>query len=173
MNKENYNFIQNKLLNILGLSIVDGFIYDEDKCGYLEYKGGPIKINTDGVFHKNYSVFNPVFDQAQAEYLFSILSSKEAEDNGLYINSLGGTNIAIPEGDKTLIKFKLNVNSNMGSFESDSYFNICLTYIEAIISLSSSYEYDKALQENLIPCLKSIDYTVEEMIERISNKRKG
>lgn len=173
MNIEFQNLVIDKLLNIMGLSIIQDYIYDEDKCGFLIYDEGRIKVNRNGIFHNNDKEFSPLFDIKQMEYFFTAYTAKEAEDNGLYIQSTGVNsmfNTAIVTSKKcSPLKYQLHIDTNEGSIDTNYYYNLCLCYIEAIFRLANIFNWDM----NLANWLRATDYSDEDMLIKLESSGKG
>lgn len=161
--------IENSILNIIGLSIKNNYIYDDDNFDFLLYGNGMLKIANTGIFHRNDSVFDPIFSLKQIQYLFTVYTKKEEQDNGLYIQSLG-LNTQIHQLDENLkaSKYSLHVDTNKGTIDTSFYFNIPLAYIEAIYRISNIFDNDPTIKVKL----KMTDFTEEQMIERLSKKGK-
>lgn len=161
--------IENTLLNIIGLSIKNNYIYDDDNFDFLLFGNGMIKTANQGIFHKNDCVFDPIFSLKQIQYLFTVYTKKEEQDNGLYVQSLG-LNSEMHQLDENLkaSKYSLHVDTNKGSIDTNYYFNIPLAYIEAIYRISNIFDNDPIVKVKL----KMTDFTEEQMIERLSKKGK-
>ena len=161
------NDIQYGLLNIIGLSVKNNYIYDDDNFDFLIYENGMLKVIHQGIFHKNDYLFDPINSFKQIQYLFTVFSKKEELDNGLYIQSLGTNTIQtdLCDGMKGT-KYSLHVDTNEGSIDTNYYYNLSLIYIEAIYRLSHVFENDPTIAVKL----KMVDFTTEQMIERINKK---
>lgn len=168
--------IINKLLNIIGLSVMNNTIYDEDTYSYLDYNGGKLKLTNDGFFHIRDFVFDPIHDVEQVKYLFTVFTCKEEKDNGLYIQSLGINNIVNANNTVTLedgytvtpIKYRLHVDTNEGSMDSLAYYNMSLCYIDIIFRLSGIMDMFQDFKEYI----KSIDDTGEQVAYRMAARRR-
>lgn len=173
MTNEFCNMIIDKLLNVLGLSVIQDYIYDEDKCGFLTYNEGRMKVNRMGIFHTCDTEFNPIFDVKQIQYLFAVYTSKEAEDNGLYVQSMGINNkfstSTVTSIGSAPIKYSVHIDTNEGAIDTRYYYNMSLAYIEAIFRLSNIFDWDFNLQE----WLKNTDYTDADMLAKLENSKKG
>lgn len=172
MTNEFCNLIIDKLLNVIGLSIVSDYLYDEDKGGFVIYNEGRIKINKNGIFHNSDSEFNPLFDIKQMQYLFTAYIVKEEEDNGLYVQSTG-INSKFNTNIQTVgfcpAKYSIHIDTSEGAIDTGYYYNIALSYIEAIFRIANIFEWDINLKE----WLRVTDYTDADMISRLENSKKG
>lgn len=173
---EAMEIIINKLLNVLGLGVMNNCIYDEDTYSYLEYNGGKLKLSRDGFFHIRDFIFDPINDIEQSKYLFTVFTCKEEKDNDLYIQSLGMNNIVnsnntvdIDGKTVTPIKYRLHVDSSEGSMDSIAYYNISLCYIDMIFRLAGIIERFPDFKEYL----KTLDFTTEQVAQRMAIGRKG
>lgn len=166
MTYEYQNLIIDKLLNVLGLSIVNNYLYDDDNGNFLLYKDdGMLKYSNRGIFHKNDTVFDPLFSVDMANYMFIVYIKKESEDNGLYVQSTGCNNKIIQLTDEIkAIKTSVHIDSNEGSFDTSYYNNVSLCYIEAIFKLAGIFDWD----DNLKMYLRRTDYTDEDIINRMT-----
>lgn len=164
----NYNEqIQYELLNIIGLSVRNNYIYDDDNFDFLIYENGMLKITHQGIFHKNDYLFDPIYSFKQIQYLFNVFCKKEEVDNGLYIQSLGTNSSQIDLGDSIRgTKYSLHVDTSEGSIDTNYYFNLSLPYIEAIYRMAHIFENDPSV----VMKLKDLDFTPEQMAERLSKK---
>ncbi len=159
--------IQYGLLNIIGLSVRNNYIYDDDNFDFLLYENGMLKVTHQGIFHRNDHVFDPVYSLKQIQYLFNVFCKKEEVDNGLYIQSLGTNTSQIDLGDNMRgTKYSLHVDTSEGSIDTNFYFNLSLPYIEAIYRLSHVFDNDQSVAVKL----KMLDFTTEQMAERLNKK---
>lgn len=154
--------IKNDILNTLGLSIKNNYVYDDDQCDFLIYNNGMLKTSNMGIFHCNDNVFDPIFSVKQMQYLFNVYAKKEEMDNGLYVQSIGMNNRAIT-APTSIMQYSLHVDTSEGSVDTNYYFNIALCYIEAIYRLSRVFENDPSVADRL----RSTDFTTEQVLERI------
>lgn len=155
------------LLSIIGLSIKNNYIYDDDNFDFLLYENGMLKVTHQGIFHKNDYLFDPIHSFKQIQYLFNVFCKKEEIYNGLYIQSLG-TNTSQTDlgGGMRGTRYSLHVDSSEGSVDTNFYFNLSLPYIEAIYRLSHVFDNDPSIAEKL----RMLDFTSEQMIERLNKK---
>lgn len=169
MRKDYIENIKYGLLNILGLSIMNNMIFDDDAETLLIYNEGFIKMNGNGIIHSNDNIYDPVFDAHQTKYFFGICINKESRDNSLYVQTMGvdSTPILISEDTKRM-QYSLNIDTQNGSIRTNYYFNLCLCYIEAIYRLTGIYDIDPSLKEKL----KLTDYDVQDLMEH-SYRYKG
>ena len=165
LNKENRNMtdkeiLLNNLLNVLGLQIKDNKIYDQDNFTFLVYNGGYLyPANTIGMInHKKDIEFDPIANAKLAKYLFNMLLTKETEDNDLYVNSFGSA----PSVTAVPPKYRLEVSTKGGHFNSEYYYMESLQYIEMMFQITGSpipvsiAQFDKApLTQNEIEELKT------------------
>ena len=160
--------IINGLLNIIGLSIRNNYIYDDDNFDFLLYEKGMLKVSNQGIFHRNDYVFDPLFSFKQIQYLFTVYTKKEEIDNGLYVQSLGmNSSIAIlAESNIKVSKYSLHVDTSEGPIDTNYYYNLTLCYIEAIYKIAHVYENDLSVQMKL----KALDFTDSQIVERLSKK---
>lgn len=144
------------LLNILGLQPKDNKIYDTDAFTFLVYNGGYLYIpNSAGAIqHKKDTEFNPIANVKLAKYLFNMLLTKEAEDNSLYVNSFGSA----PQSSSAMpVKYRLEVSTNNGHFQSDYYFLESLQYIQVMFMITGTP----------VPVdLKQFDMTKDQILEK-------
>lgn len=159
--------IEYGLLSIIGLSIKNNYIYDDDNFDFLIYENGMLKVTHQGIFHKNDYVFDPVYSFKQIQYLFNVFCKKEEIDNGLYIQSLGTNTSQTDLGNSMRgTKYSLHVDTSEGSIDTNYYYNLSLPYIEAIYRISHVFDNDPSIAEKL----KMIDFSSEQMIEKLSKK---
>lgn len=171
MNTQFQTLIIDKFLSVLGLSIVKEYIYDDDKMAFLIYNEGKIKTSRNGIFHNNDTEFNPLFDIKQMEYFFTAYTNKEAEEDGLYIQSMGINNsfVTTTGNGPTPIKYQLHIDTNERPINTNYYYNMCLCYIEAVFRLANIFEWDSNLQY----WLRETDYTEQDMMIRLEKSNKG
>lgn len=169
-NVEFEKIIIDKLLNVSGLSIMNNYVHDDDNNDFLIYNEGMLKTSKDGIFHTNDRVFDPLHDTKLMEYLFTVFTTKEAIDNGLYIQSTGIRNVfpytKSVEGI-TPVKYALHIYTEDGMIATNPYFNMSLAYAEGIFRIAQLYMLDP----NIKTYLSGIDYTLEEIIARFSSKK--
>lgn len=169
MRKDYIENIKYGLLSILGLSIMNNMVFDDDAETLLMYNDGFIKMDGTGIIHSNDSIYDPIFNSYQAKYFFSICINKEARDNGLYIQTMGvENNLVIISEDTKRLQYSLNIDTQSGTIKTNFYFNLCLCYIEAIYRLTGIYDLDPSLREKL----KLTDYDTDDLSER-SYRYKG
>ena len=78
--------LENEVLNIIGLSVDRGKIFDIDKGQYLLFNGKFIYVEDSSLLiHKNDIKFNIINNVKLANYLLTVLIQKEAEENGIYV----------------------------------------------------------------------------------------
>lgn len=156
-----HNMICNDVLNILGMSDMNGKIFDVDMGSYLIFNGSYIVTPNAVIRHKHDTVFDIFTNVKLAEYLLNVLIKKEEIENGLYVKM-----ITIDEVMNQALSFLQRgvvVHSSVGEFRSGIYFNYCLACIEMMFLLSGTpLSYD----------LHSIDFT-KEYIEATYNSSKG
>lgn len=147
------------LLNILGLQTKDNRIYDTDTFTFLVYNGGFLYIpsSAGAIQHKKDTEFNPVKNIKLSKYLFNMLLTKESEDNSLYVNSFGSA----PQSSNMPTKYRLEVSTNNGHFQSDYYFLESLQYIQMMFMITGT---------PLPLDLKQFDFTREQILENNSKR---
>ena len=162
--------LEREVLNILGLCIQNGKIFDIDKGQYLLFNGKFIYMQDSTILiHKNDIKFNIINNVKLANYLLNVLIQKESEENGTYVKT-----ISIGEAGNPLLGFvkrniivQLQFQCNDGivteTLVGDYYFNLCISYISMIYKLSGT-----PLSFNL----SDFDYTEQELID-MQSKRKN
>lgn len=149
------------LANVLGLQIMpDGKVYDADTFTYLVYNGGYLYCslyNRAVIHHKKDTEFDPIRNAKLVKYLFNMLLNKEAEDNSLYVNSYGSS----PQLQTNPTKYRLEVSTSNGHFESGYYFLESLQYIEMMFIITGTP----------IPInIHDLDLTKEQIFEKRNMK---
>ena len=125
------------ILSAMGYDIdQQGYIIDQDNFQMVKYKKKNLKFfyNDSQIIpahHSNDMIFNPLSDRGLAEKLFTTFLSKEHDENGLYVKMY----YPVQVGNKTIIEVIID---NLGTIQSEQYFNISFSYIELILSMSGS-----------------------------------
>lgn len=158
--------LRNELLNILGLCIDKGRIFDIDTGQYLLLDGKLIYDQDSALLiHKNDIRFNPLGNTQLTSYLLNVALQKDAQENGTYakvisINEFPNRNPAHGFAKRS-VSLQLEFHTNMKPYNqmmhTGYYYNLCLAYIEMIYKVSCV-----PLSFNLY----EMDYTEENMIEQ-------
>lgn len=136
-----------EILNMLGLEIIQGRIYDSDAGSFLIYNGGFLYTNDSVIIHKKDTIFNPLYNNKLAEYLLNVLFEKEKQDNGLYVKLFGSN-----EGQRCGLRtISLSIITNKMNITTGYFYNYCLACIHAMYILADMF----------VPNLSAFDYTPE------------
>lgn len=167
--------LENEVLNIIGLSVDRGKIFDIDKGQYLLFNGKFIYVEDSSLLiHKNDIKFNIINNVKLANYLLTVLIQKEAEENGIYVKLISTGEVpssipSLPFCNKHNISIQLQFyNSDLNrqiseTLFSDYYYNLCLAYIQMIYQISCT---------PLSVKLSDFDYTDDDIIEMQSRRNK-
>jgi hypothetical protein len=159
-----YEDISNQILNLIGLEIIDHRLYDADTMQDLLYNGNPIITSDAQIVHRRDTIYEPFSNLKLIEYLFNVLVKKEAEDNGLYIFSVGYTDVKVPGFPEFPKKgISIYIQNAPTSISTQGYWNVCLAYIEMIYIITQTpVPYD----------LNMFDFTIEAM-QKFAKERKN
>ena len=154
-----HNLICNDILNILGLSDLNGRVFDTDTGSYLIFNGAYIVTQNAMIRHKQDTLFDIFTNIKLDEYLLNVLLKKEEIENGLYVKMI--TTDEVMNYSLSFLQRGIVVHSSVGEFRSGIYFNYCLACIEMMFLLSGTpLSYD----------LHSIDFTKEYIKATYNNK---
>lgn len=158
------NIIIRDILNMVGLDIKQGKIYDIDKMAYLIYNDGFLFIDDQSqLIHRKDNIFDPIGNVKLIKYIFEVFLNKEREDNGVYVLTLASAPYPDRVPNKPT-KYRLETVTTRGAeYFSDYYFLESLQYIQSIYVMSGAP----------IPIdLHLLDYTRDQMEEMYNSKRK-
>lgn len=152
-----------ELLNIIGLGVKQGKLFDTDNSKYLTLSGKFIFIRElTPIIHKGDIEFDPLHNKKIAEYLLNVLICKEKEDNGLYIRMMYVNESFDPKNPHLITKKSLVIKTDTETIETHKYYNYCLACIEMIYLISGT---------PLMLDINAIDFT-KEQVEEMQNMRR-
>lgn len=148
-----------EMLNMLGLTIRNGKVYDNDNMSFLLYKGNYICTRDCPVIHRKDTILD-ISNIKLMEYLANVLFTKEANENGLFV-SIMATTESKPTLEHPYIKRGVELKTNQGDFVTDQYYNYSLAIINLFYLVSGM-----PLAYNL----HQFDYTEAQMKEMYGKK---
>lgn len=155
------NNIYTEILNILGLEVRNGRIFDLDKGQYLIFNGNYIYTDNSVIIHRRDIKLNLLTNNKLVEYFLNVLFQKEAEENGFYVQMM--SLVDHPNNNPPYLKRAINIITTMGTYQSDYFFNCCLSYIHMMYLVSGTpLTFD----------LHQYDLTREQVFELYGDKKK-
>lgn len=160
---QHYNQLLSDVLNVLGLTILNGKVYDTDKCQYLIFNGSYIIVPQSLIHHRKDVMLDILVNNKLVEYLMNVMIQKETEDNGLYMQVLSTEELPNPR--VAFNKRRLIAKTNKGEFATAYYYNYCLCCIDLIFKIAQYPAIN----------LHTFDYTdeyIEDKVKEQMGKRK-
>lgn len=158
---ERYDQLLRDILNVIGLSIENGRLYDTDKCQYLIFNGNYIIVQDSIIHHRRDVVLDILTNNKLTEYLMNVMIQKETEDNGLYLQVLSTDEEQYPK-IPPFSKRRLVAKTNKGEYYTEYYYNYCLCCIDLIFNIAQFPVIN----------LHTFDYSDEYIKEKVEEQMK-
>ena len=133
----NSTIIEHEILNMIGLSIVNGRIYDVDTGRFLTFNGNYICTSDAPIVHKRDIPFDLLGNPKLAEYFLNVLISKDSQDNGLVVKVISIAEEVVCN-NPYIARRVISITTNAGGIQTSYFFNICLGYIEMMYLLTGT-----------------------------------